>query len=306
MRDGSTLSTSMTGIRGALIRPPCSLGRSYRKSSRYTERKPDIQTFHRYGELLENRVTPVIASCPGAVKVIVAATDLGNAARLLKTSSRTARRKRHPLGIFTSVVFVVPSQGMRNPTKTRKVCESCGNPGAVTLYHPPVRRRSRQRGRISYRCQKCYFMSLLQRLRNVASLYSIGEARDSSGRHARTNHLRQRLRRRIDSILFADSVKAQRRLRRQVRGKDTIPIKDWEAIKKRYGYTCLCCGRREPEISLTQDHVIPIGSGGENKVGNIQPLCAQCNQRKGAGTTDYRASFNGKARGVTTSRKRTT
>ena len=63
---------------------------------------------------------------------------------------------------------------------------------------------------------------------------------------------------------------------------------EWEEIKASYGHRCLCCGRCEPEIVLTVDHVIPMSKGGTNHLSNIQPLCLACNQRKKQDTTDYR------------------
>lgn len=63
---------------------------------------------------------------------------------------------------------------------------------------------------------------------------------------------------------------------------------EWNSIKAKYNFTCLCCGRREPEIKLTFDHVIPLSKGGGNSIENCQPLCRSCNSAKGAKNTDYR------------------
>jgi 5-methylcytosine-specific restriction endonuclease McrA len=55
---------------------------------------------------------------------------------------------------------------------------------------------------------------------------------------------------------------------------------DWELLKKQYGYTCPCCHKIEPEIKLTEDHVIPLSKGGTDLIENIQPLCLKCNMIK--------------------------
>jgi 5-methylcytosine-specific restriction endonuclease McrA len=78
-----------------------------------------------------------------------------------------------------------------------------------------------------------------------------------------------------------------RRARMQ-KAEGRITAKEWQALKEFYGYTCLCCGRKEPEIKLELDHVIPISKGGKNLVSNVQCLCASCNRRKNARHIDYR------------------
>ncbi len=77
--------------------------------------------------------------------------------------------------------------------------------------------------------------------------------------------------------------------RSRIRGADgNFLIEEWEALKDKYHYTCLCCKRKEPEIQLTVDHVVPISKGGKNDISNIQPLCLSCNSSKNDSTVDYR------------------
>lgn len=66
---------------------------------------------------------------------------------------------------------------------------------------------------------------------------------------------------------------------------------EWEMVKKYYRYTCLRCGKHEPEIKLTQDHIIPISRGGSDEIHNIQPLCFGCNSAKKDRTIDYRGKW---------------
>lgn len=58
-------------------------------------------------------------------------------------------------------------------------------------------------------------------------------------------------------------------------------IGEWETLKAQYNWTCPCCGKSEPEIKLTEDHIIPLIKGGSNNIENIQPLCGRCNSSKG-------------------------
>lgn len=68
----------------------------------------------------------------------------------------------------------------------------------------------------------------------------------------------------------------------------TITKEEWKWLKEFYNYTCLCCGRREPEIKLTLDHVLPLTMGGKNVIENAQPLCQPCNSSKHNKHIDYR------------------
>lgn len=72
----------------------------------------------------------------------------------------------------------------------------------------------------------------------------------------------------------------QREIRKQKNG-GSHAFSEWKNLKKQCNFTCQMCGKREPEIKLTQDHIIPLIKGGDNSIKNIQPLCSICNSKKG-------------------------
>jgi 5-methylcytosine-specific restriction endonuclease McrA len=82
----------------------------------------------------------------------------------------------------------------------------------------------------------------------------------------------------------------RRNLKLQVIGSHTEV--EWEALKVIYNYTCLCCGKSEPEIILTRDHIVPIVKGGSDWITNIQPLCPSCNSSKGIKIINYRLNWS--------------
>jgi len=80
-------------------------------------------------------------------------------------------------------------------------------------------------------------------------------------------------------------------LRRRARKSQAIGMftaQQWRAVKEKYDYTCLRCGKREPEIKLTADHIMPLTLGGTNFIEKNKPLCKPCNSKKGVKFIDFR------------------
>jgi 5-methylcytosine-specific restriction endonuclease McrA len=75
---------------------------------------------------------------------------------------------------------------------------------------------------------------------------------------------------------------------RKLEAKGSHTDEEWQKLKIFYNFKCLRCGKQEPEIKLTRDHVIPLIQGGTDSIDNIQPLCAHCNSKKNYKHIDYR------------------
>ena len=92
---------------------------------------------------------------------------------------------------------------------------------------------------------------------------------------------------RLNNPEKAAAIKRNRRAKK-INNGGKISAKEWQNLKNIYNHACLCCGKREPEIKLSLDHVIPLSIGGSNKIENAQPLCCLCNSKKGIKVIDYR------------------
>ena len=74
----------------------------------------------------------------------------------------------------------------------------------------------------------------------------------------------------------------------EARAKGTHTPEQWLEILQRYDYRCVRCGCT-PEGRPCKDHITPIYQGGSDGVGNLQPLCSQCNTAKGPDSFNWAA-----------------
>lgn len=68
-----------------------------------------------------------------------------------------------------------------------------------------------------------------------------------------------------------------RRYAREKGASGSHTLDEWQMLKDRSKNRCAYCGEDRP---LTKDHIIPLSEGGSDDIGNIQPLCRNCNSKK--------------------------
>lgn len=71
-----------------------------------------------------------------------------------------------------------------------------------------------------------------------------------------------------------------------------VSERDWQRLVNRFHGCCAYCGGR-PRWGVVRDHVIPVGRGGRDSIGNLLPTCRSCNSSKG---DDFLVEF--KTRGL--------
>ena len=59
---------------------------------------------------------------------------------------------------------------------------------------------------------------------------------------------------------------------------EILSPQEWECLQIAWNYKCAYCGIES--LELTQDHVVPLGLGGEHTMENVIPACKPCNSAK--------------------------
>ena len=150
------------------------------------------------------------------------------------------------------------------PKPTTKTCTKCGEVKPIAAFD---RRGNSDRPRSN--CKACRYQK--------RSPEVVKASRERAHEHRREYN---RAYREAHPDLYRAAYN-NRRARLKGNG-GTHTTAQWEAVKAAQDYTCLHCGKREPDIALTRDHIHPLSKGGTNDIVNIQGLCALCNSRKSA------------------------
>jgi 5-methylcytosine-specific restriction endonuclease McrA len=156
-------------------------------------------------------------------------------------------------------------------------CKKCHNAHSVKYNHS--HREQRRKTQTRYRLAHPEKVKGMFRAWYGSSEVARQKAIENARRWGKNNPERARQ-------LGADKTRA-RRAQKKGNGGAFSPD-EWRSLKEHYNFTCLKCGRHEPEIKLTPDHVLPVTKGGSSYISNIQPLCESCNSSKGAKHIDYR------------------
>uniref|UniRef100_A0A6M3KP16 Putative homing endonuclease n=1 Tax=viral metagenome TaxID=1070528 RepID=A0A6M3KP16_9ZZZZ len=190
-----------------------------------------------------------------------------------------------------------------DPTITEKRCSKCKETKAISEFSKAKQRKSGYSPRCK-ECDRAYYEEtrdrVLERGRERRSKPGYKEryaeyAKDYASKNKdvlreKGRDYREKNKERRWKLKNRDKVYAScwKRRSRKLNAPGSFTLEEWNALKKHYVFTCLACGKKEPEIKLSPDHVVPLSKGGSDFIENIQPLCAECNGRKMTRSTDFR------------------
>lgn len=155
---------------------------------------------------------------------------------------------------------------------------------------------------------KKYYLKNKERLNKKHKQYDISHKEEIKIRKKRH---REENKERIDNVIKAYRIKNKEKIRERNRKYEkehpekvivkncrrralrrgnggSFTKKEWLELKVKYNNTCPSCGKSEPEIKLTADHIVPLSKGGSGYINNIQPLCIRCNSEKFVKTIYYK------------------
>lgn len=143
--------------------------------------------------------------------------------------------------------------------------------------------RPNPEGSLRSKCKECeakyfkaYYEKNKRRLNLNTMLWQVKNAEREKNRQSKRSRNRHR---------NPDKERERKRKRRTQQANTHFTQQEWRELKAKYGFICLRCGQSK---ALHADHVIPLSLGGSNSIDNIQPLCAECNLKKGVQVIDYR------------------
>lgn len=169
-----------------------------------------------------------------------------------------------------------------------KKCTKCGSNGSFYS-------NKSQPGGLSYWCKQCdkeyarvHYQSYKDRRRISETTREKNKINNKKWRkNNRSKHLEKLRYWRKNNPEKSREYANKRRAIKEASG-GVFTIKEWQKLKQFYDFRCLCCGKKEPEIELNIDHVVPLKLGGKNSYENIQPLCRECNSSKATKIIDFR------------------
>ena len=164
-----------------------------------------------------------------------------------------------------------------------KICKDCGKELDINLFDKSKEMKDGHINKCKY-CRKEYSIKYLEINKEIIKEKS-KEYRKVHKEAIRNTHREYIAKTRVNKPLHIRSKKSENprdnrnviQQRRKARKKEllsNLTVKQWLEIKLYFNNKCCYCGR---ELSLTQEHLIPLSKGGEYTVNNIIPACRSCN-----------------------------